>query len=56
MKPLSRLRLKWPAIEPPKDGEPLRPLKQRLLWLAAIWTASVLVLYGVAMVIRLVLK
>jgi Protein of unknown function (DUF2474) len=55
MKPLSRLRLKWPDIEPNKESEPQPPLFQRLLWLVAIWIASVLLLYGVARLIRLVL-
>ncbi|WP_082718721.1 MULTISPECIES: DUF2474 domain-containing protein [unclassified Sphingobium] len=36
--------------------EPQSPLWRRLLWFAAIWLASVVILAGVAYGIRLVLK
>jgi hypothetical protein len=52
---MKRWRLKWPDITPPPPGTPPRPLGERLLWMAAIWAISVLVLLSIAWLLRLVL-
>lgn len=49
-------RLKWPDITAPPPGEPQAPLHVRLLWMAAIWAASILGVLAVAGVLRLVLR
>lgn len=47
--------MKWPVIST-APGEAVRsPLRVRLLWMAAIWSVSVLALLAVAWVLRLVL-
>lgn len=47
---------RWPDIIAPHTDEPLPTLWRRLLWMAGIWTASVVALLLIAMMIRWVLK
>lgn len=47
---------RWPDITTASAQEPLQPLWRRLLWMAGIWAASIVLLLGVAMVLRWVLK
>jgi hypothetical protein len=49
-------RWKWPDISAPPADAPRPRLAVRLLWMAAIWGASVLVLLVVAQVLRLALR
>lgn len=48
-------RPKWPDIGAPTDGDSQAPFGMRLLWMAGIWTASILVLLAIAMLLRFVL-
>jgi hypothetical protein len=42
-----------PIIEgPPEDGDPKQPLGKRLLWLVALWTASLIAVVAVAYTLR----
>ncbi len=47
---------RWPAIIAAHADESLPPLRSRLLWMAAIWAASITALLAVAMLLRWVLK
>lgn len=47
---------RWPDISTTRPVEPLQPLWKRLLWMVAIWAASIGALLAVAMVLRWVLK
>jgi hypothetical protein len=47
---------RWPYITTGSSDEPLPPLSSRLLWMAGIWAFSIVLLFGVAMVLRWVLK
>jgi hypothetical protein len=49
-------RWKWPDISAPPADAPRPRLAVRLLWMAAIWGASVLVLLVVAQLLRLALR
>ncbi|MFV0411507.1 MAG: DUF2474 family protein [Paracoccus sp. (in: a-proteobacteria)] len=42
-----------PPMPPSTQGAQPRPLWLRLAWMVAIWTAGVLVLTGVSLLIRL---
>lgn len=46
---------KWPDMAPPSAQEPPAPLRVRLLWMVAIWAASIGALLLVAGLLRLVL-
>jgi hypothetical protein len=46
----------WPSIVPPDPEAPTQTLLKRLLWMAGIWTASVLALLAVAKLLRSVLQ
>ncbi len=48
-------RWKWPDISVPADDVPVPKLAKRLLWMAAIWGASVLLLLLVAQLLRMTL-
>ena len=48
-------QLKWPDITPAPPATPTAPLPVRLLWMAAIWSGSVLALAALAGVLRLLL-
>lgn len=41
---LPRLKLKWPDISVPQPNRLQAHLHMRLLWMAALWGASILVL------------
>jgi hypothetical protein len=45
----------WPQIAPADPDEPPRALTARLLWMAAIWAASVVAMLALALVLRLLL-
>lgn len=45
----------WPDIDASRDKEP-EPLTVRILWMAGIWAASVLVLLAIAVLLRLALR
>jgi hypothetical protein len=47
---------RWPDITTASSHKPLQPLWRRLLWMAGIWAASIVLLFGVAMVLRWILK
>lgn len=47
--------VRWPQIAPADSNEPPRALTLRLLWMAAIWGASVVAVLALALVIRLIL-
>lgn len=49
-------RLKWPDIAPPPPGSPPAPLWVRIGWMLALWGGSVLALFAIASVLRLVLR
>ncbi|CAN5833353.1 hypothetical protein BH11PSE8_BH11PSE8_30290 [soil metagenome] len=53
---MKRPLLRWPAIDAPRDGAPLLPLRQRLMWMVIIWAGSVGALLAVATLLRWVLK
>lgn len=46
----------WPTITPPEPSATPTPLGQRLLWMAGIWIASVLLLLVIGLLIRMVLR
>lgn len=49
-------RLKWPDIAPPPPDSPRSPLWVRIGWMLALWGGSVLVLLGIASVLRVILR
>lgn len=53
---MTRWRPRWPAMAPPPPGAATRPLRVRLLWMAALWAGSVLALLAVAALLRLLLS
>ncbi|WP_416221288.1 DUF2474 family protein [Rhodoferax sp.] len=53
---MKNLPFHWPDITTTSSDEQLPPLGKRLLWMATIWTVSITLLCGVALLLRWVLK
>lgn len=52
---MKRRAWRWPAIDTPAPDQRLPPWWSRLIWMAALWVASVGALLLVAALLRLVL-